>query len=177
MPPFAVEAQPLQWQLVDQEGNLPSARESPTLTYVKKKTSPCVYFNVYYIILSNSPTPTLPLPQCSLPPSLLQCCEWWSLSLQWSWPGRHVCLCLGALCVLHWYAPPLGCFYDSHDLFNFLTATRKWECRETTGPAPKAQSLSAIYWEGRLVLFGGVLDGEAQNLTYILNIGLLHAML
>ena len=44
---FAVEAQPLQWQLVDQEGNLPSARESPTLTYVKQKfhlacTSVCI---------------------------------------------------------------------------------------------------------------------------------------
>ena len=50
-------------------------------------------------------------------------------------------------------------------------ATRTWEHRETTGPAPRAQSLTAVHWEGSLVLFGGVLDGMAQNLTYILNIG------
>ena len=29
-----VEGQPLKWQLVEQKGDIPSARESPTLTYV-----------------------------------------------------------------------------------------------------------------------------------------------
>ena len=53
----------------------------------------------------------------------------------------------------------------------FPIATRTWERRETTGPAPKAQNLTAVHWEGSLILFGGVLDGLAQNTTHILNIG------
>ena len=50
-------------------------------------------------------------------------------------------------------------------------ASRMWERRDTTGPAPKSQSMSAVYWEGHIVFFGGVLDGEAQNSTYFLDIG------
>ena len=64
--------------------------------------------------------------------------------------------------------------FSSYLSLSLSLVTRTWERRDTTGPAPRAQSVTAIYWEGSLILFGGVLDGLAQNVTYILDIGTLY---
>ena len=47
-----------------------------------------------------------------------------------------------------------------------------WLCRETTGEAPQAQSLTGVVCkEQKLVTFGGVLKGKAVNDLHLLDLG------
>ena len=52
-----------------------------------------------------------------------------------------------------------------------LIGSHTWLKRETSGIPPKAQSLSAVVYGGKIFTFGGVLNGEAQNSVHILDTG------
>lgn len=54
-------------------------------------------------------------------------------------------------------------------VFVFKTSSNTWERCDTSGPAPQALNCSAAVNGQRLVIFGGVLNGEAQNSVHILD--------
>lgn len=60
-------------------------------------------------------------------------------------------------------------FKCAEGVYVFKTSSGTWEHCETTGPAPQALSLSASVHGNQLVMFGGVLNGEAQQDVYILD--------
>lgn len=45
-----------------------------------------------------------------------------------------------------------------------------WTVKKTTGESPKAMSSSGVVCGNNLYVFGGVLDGEAQNSLHCLDI-------
>ena len=62
-----------------------------------------------------------------------------------------------------------GSFTCAEGLFVFKTSSNTWERCDTSGPAPQALSLTTAVNGHRLVTFGGVLNGEAQNKVHILD--------
>ena len=51
------------------------------------------------------------------------------------------------------------------------TGTNTWTKHSTTGPAPKAMSMSGVLCDGKIVTFGGVLSGKGCNSIHMLDIG------
>ena len=51
----------------------------------------------------------------------------------------------------------------------FKTSSNTWERCDTSGPSPQALSLTTAVTGHRLVTFGGVLNGEAQNKVHVLD--------
>ena len=51
------------------------------------------------------------------------------------------------------------------------TETNTWTVQNTSGPAPRALSMSGILCEGKMITFGGVLTGKGCNSVHILDIG------
>ena len=58
-------------------------------------------------------------------------------------------------------------------MYSFLgfPESHSWSRRETSGSAPRAQSLSVILSDTQLVTFGGVLKGKAVNDIHLLDTG------
>ena len=52
-----------------------------------------------------------------------------------------------------------------------LTETRRWSRRATTGPAPRALSMSGVLCDRKIVTFGGVLSGKGHNSVHMLDTG------
>lgn len=64
-----------------------------------------------------------------------------------------------------------GVYPCAEGLFVFQTGSCVWLCRETTGEAPQAQSLTGVVCkEQKLVTFGGVLKGKAVNDLHLLDL-------
>ena len=51
------------------------------------------------------------------------------------------------------------------------TETNTWTVQNTSGPAPRALSMSGVLCEGKMITFGGVLTGKGCNSVHILDIG------
>lgn len=41
---------------------------------------------------------------------------------------------------------------------------------QTEGPAPTAQSSSSVMYDKKLITFGGIINGKAQNAVHALNL-------
>jgi len=51
-----------------------------------------------------------------------------------------------------------------------MAETNVWTAKKTTGDSPKAMSSSGAVYGNNLYVFGGVLNGEAQNTLHCLDI-------
>lgn len=51
----------------------------------------------------------------------------------------------------------------------YYTESNTWTTKKTTGESPKAMSSSGAVYGNNLYVFGGVLDGEAQNTLHCLD--------
>lgn len=52
----------------------------------------------------------------------------------------------------------------------FTPSNETWQELRTTGPAPKAQSSSCVLHENKLITFGGIEKGKAQNYLHSLDL-------
>lgn len=52
-----------------------------------------------------------------------------------------------------------------------MTATNTWSRHSSTGPAPKALSMSGVLCDNKMVTFGGVLSGKGCNSVHFLDLG------
>jgi hypothetical protein len=55
-------------------------------------------------------------------------------------------------------------------VFQFNTDTNTWSKLNTTGPSPKALSMSGVFCDGKMVTFGGVLSGKGCSSVHFLDI-------
>ena len=53
----------------------------------------------------------------------------------------------------------------------YCAETSVWTAKKTMGDSPKALSSSGVVHDNNLYVFGGVLNGEAQNNLHCLDIG------
>lgn len=52
-----------------------------------------------------------------------------------------------------------------------VTATKTWSRHGTTGPSPKALSMSGVLCDRKMITFGGVLSGKGCNTIHSLDLG------